>query len=234
VKGIFTSKLAILPAFVALTILAGCGGTIASPTPTVTQPTATSVEEKPTATSGSSGQQMDGWQTITSDEGGFSVSMPGKPIEEARDRDAAAGLFAEHSYKVSNKDATYLLSYTDFPESMHNPPDELLKYYGIVSSGDTVVQDEQVTVQGNPGRVVELDALGGTYMVQGSNSGQAALCTKRLSPDHKQRGNCRRCATFPGVVPTATSIVEVSLMGGDLGYAEEVILSRALEGRRAM
>jgi len=164
VKGIFTSKLAILPAFVALTILAGCGGTIASPTPTVTQPTATSVEEKPTATSGSSGQQMDGWQTITSDEGGFSVSMPGKPIEEARDRDAAAGLFAEHSYKVSNKDATYLLSYTDFPESMHNPPDELLKYYGIVSSGDTVVQDEQVTVQGNPGRVVELDALGGTYI----------------------------------------------------------------------
>ena len=163
-KGIFTSKLAILPAFVALTILAGCGGTIASPTPTVTQPTATSVEEKPTATSGSSGQQMDGWQTITSDEGGFSVSMPGKPIEEARDRDAAAGLFAEHSYKVSNKDATYLLSYTDFPESMHNPPDELLKYYGIVSSGDTVVQDEQVTVQGNPGRVVELDALGGTYI----------------------------------------------------------------------
>jgi len=164
VKGIFTSKLAILPAFVALTILAGCGGTIASPTPTVTQPTATSVEEKPTATSGSSGQQMDGWQTITSDEGGFSVSMPGKPIEEARDRDAAAGLFAEHSYKVSNKDATYLLSYTDFPESMHNPPDELLKYYGIVSSGDTVVQDKQVTVQGNPGRVVELDALGGTYI----------------------------------------------------------------------
>ena len=58
------------------------------------------------------------WGTFTSDEGGFSVRMPGKPVEQSQTQKTAEGDIVIHMYIVETPTRAFLASYYIFPEKV--------------------------------------------------------------------------------------------------------------------
>jgi predicted small lipoprotein YifL len=89
------------------------------------------------------------WQEFSSEEGGFSVLMPGIPEEQVSEDTVI------YAVELGTKLA-YLVSYTNMPGSITDDNAEMLLdngQEGFLKTGDyEVVNSEAITLDGNPGR----------------------------------------------------------------------------------
>lgn len=92
---------------------------------------------------------------FVSEEGGFSVSMPGTPTEETNTSSSAAGDIDMHMFSLRSGGNAYLVGYSDYPPDLLEgiEPDDLLDFArdGAVSGG-TLVSEAPITLNGHPGR----------------------------------------------------------------------------------
>jgi hypothetical protein len=76
----------------------------------------------PVALLGASGP--DDWKPFAPQFGGFSVLVPGKPMQHKQNVKTAAGIVAVTFYTVAKDAETYLVGYSDFPETAVKPGTE--------------------------------------------------------------------------------------------------------------
>jgi len=67
------------------------------------------------------------WQPFTSDKGGFTVTMPGKPTEQKQTLNTAAGNIDTYLFSTAlNNGANYTVSYLDLPKGAEALPESVL------------------------------------------------------------------------------------------------------------
>ncbi len=103
-------------------------------------------------------QVSSSWKTFASAPGGFSVRLPGTPMEDAP-KEAAPSASTNHSYTLSIKDTVYILTYTDVAKETvaKSTPKALLNAArdgGIKNVNGKLIAETEVKVNGYPGRDV--------------------------------------------------------------------------------
>jgi hypothetical protein len=113
----------------------------------------------------------DDFQPFTSKDGGFTVSLPGKPEQSTSTTTTELGDVELHQFlaRRPNDKETYVLIYCDLPAEMVKDadPEKLLdrsRDGGVASIHGKVAKEDKVKLDGNPGRGLEVDALGGTRL----------------------------------------------------------------------
>lgn len=197
--------------------LSGCGGDSAAGPTATTGPAATATSA---ATSTPAG---DVWQTYTSTEGNFKISMPGKPTESNQTANSALGELTTYFVKYEEDDAQYLVSYSDFPEGTmtgSKPEDVVADSFSktFESSPDTnqVIEKSEITVQDYPGMEAEIEYTSGNYVwyrqVLVNNRMYQTLATtltsgkEELDDEAKKFHESFKLLSSPTPIPTNTSI----------------------------
>lgn len=122
----------------------------AATSPTMAAPATSTPQPTPTAAGGE-------WVEYTSEEGGFSVMMPGQPKEDT----TGAGDF---SLNVEQENAYYTVNYTEMPAATIDLGEEDIKQVlteagnGAVSAiNGTVISERELTLNGYQGREVRAE-----------------------------------------------------------------------------
>lgn len=58
------------------------------------------------------------WETFTSEQGGFSVQMPGTPKEETQSMDVGVSTMTLYLYTIQSGSSVYVASYAEIPEEL--------------------------------------------------------------------------------------------------------------------
>jgi hypothetical protein len=116
------------------------------------------VEESPTVEA-----SADGWQTVTSAEGRFTVEMPGEPQVDQSSMNTPQGDVTIHSWVVAENGPEYTLMYVDYPEdaAAMDPMTLLRGAINGIARDNKVVSDEETTVSGKPAIAAEVEGPGG-------------------------------------------------------------------------
>lgn len=140
--------------------LAGMDGT-SRPT---AAPTRQVAGRTPTA-SGGGGTSGGDWQTYRSPDGKFSVDMPGQPQESTQPVDAGMGPMDLHTLGFGTTNGAYTVIYADLPDAalQAGAAPVLEGALNGVAGQNAVQNQENVTVQGNPGIAGEFEAPGTGY-----------------------------------------------------------------------
>ena len=106
------------------------------------------------------------WRELSVPEGRFAVLLPGKPRQESRTFNAAAGALTMTMYSYSLKQGTMGVAYTDYPaaalaaaqgrEQLDAARDALLR-----NIGGGVRSEEDISIGGFPGRQVYAEGRAG-------------------------------------------------------------------------
>ena len=102
----------------------------------------------------------------TSDEGRFSVSMPGKPGKKIKNVPTAVGSIAMHVFMVEKPHIAYMVAYADYPNDLieRSDPEVLLdgaKKGAMQNIGGKITKEEHITYGEDPGRELSFSAKGG-------------------------------------------------------------------------
>lgn len=103
------------------------------------------------------------WSEFTSEEGRFSIQMPGKPTEKK----SPVGGVEAHSFSGNTKNEAVEVVYADFPADIELTPGEIESLFDesisqrIRASGATVLSTEKITLQNYPGREVKVKPSSG-------------------------------------------------------------------------
>lgn len=102
----------------------------------------------------------------TSDEGRFSVSMPGKPGKQTQNISTAVGSIAMHMFMVEKKNIAYMVAYSDYPNEVieESNPEEFLdaaKKGAMQNIGGKITKEEHIAFGEDPGRELNFSAKGG-------------------------------------------------------------------------
>ncbi len=113
------------------------------------------------------------WQSLTSNEGGFTVLMPAGYVNEKQPVDLGGGASkaSNVSYRVESDGAYWGVSTTDYPQAASRDPQQMLtnardgalkRWNGVIKS------DVALTVAGKPAREVVYNVIneGNTYTVR--------------------------------------------------------------------
>lgn len=98
-----------------------------------------------------------------SDAGGFSVNVPGGTMQEtSQNVPTAAGNIKITLYQTTAGNNAYLAGFSDFPDAItkQNNPDTLLdgaRQGAVTNANGTVVSDNKITFENNPGRETVID-----------------------------------------------------------------------------
>jgi len=98
-------------------------------------------------------------QEFASENGGFSISMPGTPKESVQNVDSAAGPLALHQFIVEDGNVAYIVMYNDYPQV----PDSQETFFNNVRDGGvnavkgTLKKEKVIARQGYPGRAFDID-----------------------------------------------------------------------------
>ena len=137
------------------------------------------------------------WQTFDASEGGFRVSMPGKPTKGRDVLTTAAGPLEGVNYVYTTPDqrGAYGIDYVDYPAEVvrRNDPERILEAArdGLVGKLRGRVRDERrVGLEGQAGRAVEL-ALGDGRFVRAQLYlvGQRQYQLVVVTPDERTAAN---------------------------------------------
>ncbi len=109
----------------------------------------------------------DDWSTLTSDGGGFTISMPGKPTESKQTYDTDGGPVEAVLYmlELDGGNVAYLAGYNDFKKEQiegRNPQDMLdgARDGAVANVNGKLVKETKITLDGNPGRELKVEAPG--------------------------------------------------------------------------
>jgi hypothetical protein len=110
----------------------------------------------------------------TSDEGRFSVSMPGKPVKRIEKVSTPVGTIAMYEFLVEKPEIAYVVAYADYPNDavQNSDPEKILdsaKKGAMQNIGGKITQEDDITYGEDPGRELHFSAKGGLW------SGQAVL-----------------------------------------------------------
>lgn len=110
------------------------------------------VGDTATPTTEASTGNADGWQTVTSAEGNFSILMPGQPEEQSSSSETAAGEITQYLFQYAKDGPEYILAYADYPPqtSEVDPVKLLADTITGAAQGSTVENQQMSTVQGKP------------------------------------------------------------------------------------
>lgn len=102
------------------------------------------------------------WQQFSSPVGKFTISMPGKPIQESStDPDGSV----THNFTVVSGETVYLVTYSDLVAEVERvKPSEIFDAVckGYIADGDKLVNQREIQLSGGyPGRSVDLKATDG-------------------------------------------------------------------------
>lgn len=101
------------------------------------------------------------WQQFYSKAGNFTVSLPGKPIEESETYDDGS---VANNFTVVDKETVYLVTYADVVE-VGNQVDPIETFdavcEGYTADGDTIINKQEIELNGHPGRLVEFKTTDG-------------------------------------------------------------------------
>jgi hypothetical protein len=98
------------------------------------------------------------WQEFTSEEGGFSVLLPGNPKIEKQTTNTAIGplAFTMHTVELRFGSVAYIASYNDYPPSLIADGDKNAILDGVVEgaigSKANLKNSEPISIEGHPGR----------------------------------------------------------------------------------
>jgi hypothetical protein len=107
---------------------------------------------------GGSSRADEKWQTFTSKEGRFSVSLPGKPMEKTEQVSAPGGTKKElHTFTLASaSDQIYHLNYNDYPKEVVKEDKNKEAAFDTLRKafGGKVLSEKKITVGKNkaPGR----------------------------------------------------------------------------------
>ncbi len=113
-----------------------------------------------------------GWQEFRSTAGGYSIVMPGKPIEQKQTVDTSGGSVDLYSASIDNQSGSYIAMYADYPASAvgQSDPQKLLdssRDGAVANSGGTLVSEQKLLLNNNPGREIQVSVP--------AQNGQAAV-----------------------------------------------------------
>ncbi len=102
----------------------------------------------------------------TSDEGRFSVSMPGKPGKKTQSVSTGVGSIEMHMVTVEKTTTAYMVVYSDYPVEIikHSDPDDLLeaaKKGAMQNIDGKITQEELISYGDDPGIELSFSAEGG-------------------------------------------------------------------------
>lgn len=101
------------------------------------------------------------WQQFSSEAGQFTVSLPGKPIQESEtDNDGSV----TNNFTVVNGESVYLVTYSDLVDEVNQVnPEEIFDAVcqGYTADGDKLVNRREIELDGYPGRIVDLNTTDG-------------------------------------------------------------------------
>jgi len=112
---------------------------------------------------------QDGWLTVTSKEGGYSVSMPGKPVEVGTPFGIGEFHGVSHVVNVRSAGSSYSTSYADLPI---DPSDETIaekvfdaaKNDLLEKARARVLDEKKIYLKGNSGREIKAQAPNGVII----------------------------------------------------------------------
>lgn len=110
------------------------------------------------------------FKPFTSKEGGFTVSLPGKPQQSTSSAKTDLGPVEMHEVAGTAKDkTTYAVVYCELPAELakQGDPEKLLDRIrdgGAASVHGKPIKETKITLGDNPGREIEIDGLGGTRL----------------------------------------------------------------------
>src|SRR5690348_1258395 len=101
------------------------------------------------------------WKEFRSEPGNFAILLPGTPVEEAGNADAASGEIKGHNYTVDLKDNQYLVSYLEFPQEPAHPEAVLdgARDGGLKTS--KLISETKIDISGFPGRALTMQSSSG-------------------------------------------------------------------------
>jgi hypothetical protein len=105
-----------------------------------------------------------GWRVFTSNEGSFTIHLPGPPSESKQRVPTAAANLDVHLFVVETKDdRAYVVSYCDLPAAEVKPGNEekrldLAREGAVTNSRGKLRSEKEYKVDGYPGRELEIDA----------------------------------------------------------------------------
>jgi hypothetical protein len=107
-----------------------------------------------------------GWREFRSNEGGFSIMMPGRPEEQSQKTATAFGTIESRVFLVEYKGAGYLLNYADYPpEIVQDSPEDVILdgvSLGVVAqSGGTLISSAAIRLGEYTGRELEINSPAG-------------------------------------------------------------------------
>ena len=102
----------------------------------------------------------------TSNKGRFSVSMPGKPVQQTQKISTGVGSIDMHMFIVEKSNIAYIVAYSDYPGEIiqHSDPDDLLdgaKNGAMQNIDGKITKEEQIAYGEAPAVELYFSAKGG-------------------------------------------------------------------------
>lgn len=122
--------------------------------------------------SGCTTQEPPQLEELVSEEGGFSIMLPGKPKFETKTINTEAGYLTTNIYVVEANGVAYAVMYTDYPEEAiaNLTAEQILdnaRDGSVANSFGTLVKEEIISINGNPGRYITIAVKGGGIRQRG-------------------------------------------------------------------
>ena len=109
--------------------------------------------------------QSSGWIAFSPKDGGFSVMLPGKPIEKSLQADTAAGPITVPAYQLASGEFGYMITYRDYPNTPEEVQarDKLLQMAAenaVTIAGGKLVSSKPISLGEYPGIEVKAEIPG--------------------------------------------------------------------------
>ena len=112
-----------------------------------------------------------GWREFRSEEGAFTIMMPGRPEEQSQKTATAFGTIESYVFLVEYQGVGYLVNYADYPQELvqDSPEDVILDgvSLGVVAqSGGTLISTAAIRLGEYTGRELEINSPTGDSVLK--------------------------------------------------------------------
>ncbi len=116
-------------------------------------------------------------EEFASEDGSFTVQTPITLDKDSQSVDTAVGPIEIHTFTAEDRNAAYVVAYSDYPAEMvaQTDPETLLsgsRDGAVQNVGGTLVSEDTIDLNGNPGRDLVIDAK--------TDTGEEATVNARL------------------------------------------------------
>lgn len=107
----------------------------------------------------------EGWKSVVSEKGNYSLSFPGDPAPQDLKDDAGKYLATMYVLEMDNGNTAFMSSFSDLPlERTTSGPDKILddaRDGALKNSQGTLESEKKITIDGFPGRELQISTTNG-------------------------------------------------------------------------